>query len=315
MSWPYAISPHQTPYKSYTVSTRGNILRTSTGTSHKGNPISRTRGKTLAVFAVISLLTCLTLTTPHKAQAVTTLSQGYTTSDPVAIGSFVSLVQGTTDKVKASDTSNIDSLLGIVITANNALLSVNNGTESQIQVATSGVAPILVSDVNGDIKKGDYITASPLKGVGMKATTSTKSMGIAQDDLTAKNSTKTQVDEKGVGKKEVKLGQIPLLISVAYYYKQPDKTLIPIAVQNVANAFAGKKVNATPILVSLGIFVITIILVSAIVYTMVRSSIISVGRNPLSQSAIYRQVINMSALVIGILGVAVVSIYLILKKF
>jgi hypothetical protein len=111
------------------------------------------------------------------------------------------------------------------------------------------------------------------------------------------------------------VGQVPLLISVAYYYKQPDKTLIPIAIQNVANALAGRTVSTAPILISMGIFIITIILVSAIVYTMIRSSIISVGRNPLSQDAVYRNVMTMSGLVIGILGVAVVAIYLILKKF
>jgi hypothetical protein len=40
-----------------------------------------------------------------------------------------------------------------------------------------------------------------------------------------------------------------------------------------------------------------------------------VGRNPMSQSAIYRDMLQLSALIVAILGVAMVSIYLILTRF
>lgn len=98
------------------------------------------------------------------------------------------------------------------------------------------------------------------------------------------------------------------------YFKEPDKTLIPSAVQNVANALAGRTVSTVPILVSAGIFLVTIIVVVSIIFSMVRASIISVGRNPMSQGAIYRDLIQMSALVLGILAVGFVIIYLVLTK-
>jgi hypothetical protein len=110
------------------------------------------------------------------------------------------------------------------------------------------------------------------------------------------------------------IGQVPVLINVAYYYKQPDKTIIPSVLQSLANALAGKKVNPLPILISLGIFIVTMIIVVSIVYSMIHSSIISVGRNPLSQAAVYRNVIQLSGLVILLLGVAVGSIYMILTR-
>jgi hypothetical protein len=47
---------------------------------------------------------------------------------------------------------------------------------------------------------------------------------------------------------------------------------------------------------------------------MIRSSIISVGRNPLSQSAVYRDLIQLSALVLVILAVGLAAIYFILSK-
>jgi len=111
------------------------------------------------------------------------------------------------------------------------------------------------------------------------------------------------------------LGTVPVVVNVTYYYAQPDKTLIPAALQNLANALAGKTVDSLPIIISCVIFIITLIVVVSIIYSMIRSSIISVGRNPMAQSAVYRDVIQLSALVLGILAVAVIAIYVILTRF
>jgi len=47
---------------------------------------------------------------------------------------------------------------------------------------------------------------------------------------------------------------------------------------------------------------------------MIHSSIISVGRNPMSQAAVYRNVIQLSSLVVFILAVAIASIYMVLTR-
>ena len=49
-------------------------------------------------------------------------------------------------------------------------------------VITGGQGYILVSLANGDIKKGDYITSSPIEGLGMKATVPGQVIGIALED-------------------------------------------------------------------------------------------------------------------------------------
>jgi hypothetical protein len=91
--------------------------------------------------------------------------------------------------------------------------------------------------------------------------------------------------------------------------------VIPLAIQNIANALAGKTVNPLPILVSMAIFLITLIIVVTLIYTMIHGSIISVGRNPMSQAAIYRNLIQLSALVVVILAVAIIAISFILTRF
>lgn len=263
---------------------------------------------------VVTTLALLCLAVPTVAHALTTISQGYTAQDDLALGSIVSLQKNSSDSVSAASTGNVNGLLGVVINNGNSLLSLNNNKGSQIQVATSGIVEVLVSDINGSVSTGDEITASPISGVGMKATTNVKVIGIAQDDLSNGNGDKQSYTDKSGKKHSVLIGEVPVLVNVSYYYKQPDKTVIPAALQNIANALAGKTVDTIPILISVGVFLVTLIVVASLVYSMIKSSIISVGRNPMSQSAIYRGLVQMSALVVGILGVAVVSIYMILTR-
>lgn len=254
----------------------------------------------------------ITTIIPFSAHALTALSQGYTTDNPLSIGSLVSLKKGSNDSIEPTLLNNSDSMIGVVVNPSGSLLSVSNSA-NQAQVATTGVVDMIVSDINGDINQGDQITASPIKGVGMKATTNTKVIGIAQGKPTYGDKKQEYTAEGGV-KEFFSLGQVPLVISVSYYTKSPEKTVIPAAIQSVANAVAGRKVSTLPILVSSAIFLIMLIAVVSVIYSMIRSSIISIGRNPMAQSAVFRDVIQLSALVVIIMGVSLIAIYFILTK-
>ncbi len=263
------------------------------------------------IAALAVLLFGVVLIAP-AVRAVTSISQGYSASETISIGSVVSLQKNSSDTVVPATTDSNDSLIGVVINDGSSLLSLNNGNTTQVQVATTGVTPALVSDCNGPIQQGDQITASPLRGVGMKATTNTKVVGAAQGAMT--NTTKQKIEGAICANDEVTLGQVPVLVSISYHYSQPEKTIIPASLQNLANTVAGKRVSTLPIIISAGIFIIAIVVVAVIIYSLIRSSIISVGRNPLAQAAVYRDVIQLSTLVLAILGVAVIAIYLILTR-
>jgi len=266
-------------------------------------------GLWLAVTALLSIIMM-----PAFVGAATLLSQSYTVKSPLPTGSIVSLQKGTSDQVEAASTANVNYILGVTIDGGSSEISISSDQKNQVHVATSGIEQVLISDMNGSVSTGDPITASPISGVGMKATNNAKIIGTAQDNFPNNSaSKKTYKDDKGQ-EQTVKLGSVATLVNVAYYYRQPDKTIIPTALQNLANALAGKKVDSLPILISLGIFIVAMIVVVSIVYSMIHSSIISVGRNPMSQAAIYRNVIQLSALVIVILGVAVGSIYMVLTR-
>jgi hypothetical protein len=264
----------------------------------------------LAVVLLLGLIL-----TPVIASAATLISQSYIADSSLATGSIVSLQKGSTDHVTGASTSNVNYILGVVIDSNSSQIAISSGQSNQVSVVTSGTEQVLVSDINGNIAVGDSITASPISGVGMKATGNVKVVGVAQDNFPNGTASKQNYTDQKHQKQSVKIGQIASLVNVAYYYKQPDKTLIPSSLQTVANALAGKKVNPLPIVISIAIFIVTMIIVASIVYSMIHSSIISVGRNPMSQAAVYRNVLQLSALVVAILAVAVGSIYMVLTKF
>lgn len=255
-----------------------------------------------------SVMVALLLAT--NGYALSPISQGYTAKDSVAIGSLVSLIPESPDSVEAATIDNTNNLLGVVVTENNSSLTLGRGATGEVQIATGGSVTILVSNINGDIREGDSITASPIAGVGMRVSSNSKVIGIAQADMTA--TTEQTIDEEG-SQQTVKLGSVPVLINVSYHYQTPEKTIIPAAIQNVANAVAGKAVSPLPIILSAIIFIVMLIVVMIIIFTMIRSSIISVGRNPLSQSAVYRDVIQLSAVVIAIVAAAIAAIYFILR--
>ena len=250
---------------------------------------------------------------PAAVFALTTITEGFSfVGEKPVVGSVVSLQKDTTDTVVPSTSETVDNLFGVVVHGDSSLLSVSNGTDTQVQVTTTGTVPVLVSDINGKIKAGDHITASPIAGVGMKATANVRIIGVAQGEL--KETTKQTAKNKDGSEQQVLVGQVPLLVGVAYFFETPEKTIVPTAIQNVANALAGREVSTLPILISAGIFVITLIVVVSIIYSMIRNSIISVGRNPMSQSAVYRDLVQMSALVLGILAASVTSIYFVLSR-
>lgn len=267
----------------------------------------------LALIGVVMLALSLLWTGVVRAD-MTAISQSYITEAQLRQGAIVSLKDNSSDEVEPAGVENVDNMLGVVINDNSSLIRLSSREENRVQVATAGALSVLVSDINGSIERGDHITASPIDMVGMKATSNIKVVGIAQGALTEESgSRQTYTDENGE-EQTVLLGEVPVLVNVAYYFKEPEKTIIPPAVQNVANAIAGRPIDPLPIIISGVIFIVTLIAVASIIFSMIRGSIISVGRNPRSQSAVYRNVLQLTALVLGILSVSAASIFMILTR-
>jgi hypothetical protein len=152
----------------------------------------------------------------------------------------------------------------------------------------------------------------------MKATQSTKILGVAQTGFSSTSpgaTAETIKDKSGVGH-TVYVGEVSVLVDVAYYVAGAgnDSSIVPAYLQQLTDAIAGKSVSPLRIVVGMLVLLLAIISVTVLLYSSVRNSIISIGRNPLSQGAVYRSLIQVLLVVAAILAAAIGAVYLILTR-
>src|SRR5689334_459351 len=76
------------------------------------------------------------------------ISRSYRSDAGIPNGSLVSLNPSRTGYVEPANTANGTKLLGVAVASNDSLLAVD-ATPGDVQIATSGNATVLVSDVGG----------------------------------------------------------------------------------------------------------------------------------------------------------------------
>jgi hypothetical protein len=229
------------------------------------------------------LVAALLLISPVSAAA---LSQGFKTTETIQAGSLVGIDPASTDTVRITNSERVGELIGVVVASDATLLAVS-GTGTNVQVVTNGSVTTLVSNLNGDIKKGDPITASPLNGVGMKATTAGRILGLAQNDFssTTAGAITKEVDSND-GKKSVQVGGIPVIVAVGYN-NDAKANLVPPAVQNITNFIAGKPVSTLRIIIAALLLILGLVLAVIILNSAVKSSMASIGFKRLNQSFVF----------------------------
>lgn len=240
------------------------------------------------------------------------ISQGYRADGPLEAGTLVS-IQPSTNAVAAADITNSDGLLGVVVQDNSATLAINSKGDS-LQVATNGSAQVFVTDIEGPIKRGDQIAPSPIKGVGMKATQNGKVLGVVQGDFDGSKSLKTTtLTTKNGQRVEAHIGTVPVAVQVTYYTVE-NKSVVPSFLQQFANSVAGKDVSLARLVIIGVILLAAMMLVTILLFSAVRGAIVSLGRNPLAKSSIYRGMSQVLAVSVVILGIALTSVYVILSR-
>lgn len=241
------------------------------------------------------------------------ISQGYRSTETLVAGTLVVADKNDQDGlVIPANNENSDNLVGIVVSEQDATLAVADPTDS-LQVATNGTTQALVTDIAGEIKSGDSITASPISGVGMRATSNVKIVGVAQAD--AKYNGKTTTIKNKDGKEEtVKIGTVPVVIQVSYYVPETKKSPIPEQLQLFIDSIAGKQVAIERLIASAAIVLAAVITIAILLYSAIHNSMISIGRNPLAQTSIYRGLWQVIITSFIIFIVALGSAYFVLTR-
>ena len=262
----------------------------------------------LVVASIVTLFSAIYV----RAESTAAISQGFKTSEAnLAAGALVSLTSGSPNTIQLANSDRVNQLIGVI--GDKPLIELSN-SDKEAQVVISGTTLTLVSDINGDVKTGDKITASPISGVGMKANVSSLVVGTAQSDLNSATTTQKTVNDKKGQPQSVKIGSIPVQVNVTYYVAPEDKNaFLPPFIQSLANAVAGKEVSPLRVLISTLVLIFGFVSIAVLLYSSIRSSIISIGRNPLSEGAVRKSLFEVGATSLGILLVMLIAIYLVLS--
>lgn len=250
---------------------------------------------------------------PAYAQGNSSIAVQFQTNDSgITAASLVSIEQDNPNSIVLGDASHSDRVVGIV--SDKPLIELSDGG-SGVQVVTNGLTKALVSDINGPISTGDKVTASPIKGVGMKATENVTVVGTAQGNLQSSLSDTRTVTDKTGKKVTVNIGLIPVQVGVAFYDAPSNKkaTYIPTFFQEVANNIAGGTVSPIRVVIAALILLLLFLSVTILLYSSVRSSIISIGRNPLSEAAVHKSLFEVGLTIFILLVFTVLLIYMVLK--
>lgn len=265
----------------------------------------------------LSLIIGLALATSiavGAAESDNAISQSFVSKQSLSTGMVVSFATGNNEgTVEAATTNSVKRLAGIV--GEKQLVELSDG-QGSTQVVVSGRVLTLVSNLNGDIKAGDKITPSPIAGVGMKAQNTTHVVGVVQADWsTAENITSRQVKASNGSTKTVKVGLLPVQVGISYYQAggSSDDSYIPTFLQRTADDIAGHRVDPLRILITGLVFMLGIGAAGIIFYSSISSSIISIGRNPLSSPTIWRSLLEAGVAGLAVVLATFISVYLLLS--
>lgn len=271
------------------------------------------RGLRVLSTGLVIALAVLSLSPAAASSA--NISRAYKSTDSIPNGSLVSLSKDQSDFVELASNENADLLLGVAVASDDSLLAVNASTTT-IQVATSGTASVLVSDLKGKIKVGDQITVSPFEGVGMLQKAGGRVIGLAQTEFTGEGSgsTSQEVTDKAGNKKTINVGLIRVTIGAGITSNSGQTSEADLnALQKVAKSLVGHQVATWRIIISIIIVTVTFAALITLTYAAIYGSIISVGRNPLGSSAIFRTLRSVLFMAVLTAAVAGVSIFFLLK--
>ena len=245
------------------------------------------------------------------AQAVT---QAYNSTTPLSPGIIVQLDDKNPSIVEPATAGNADNIHGVVVAANEApvTLSNNNSTMQQVYVATSGEYQVLVSDQNGPIQTGDYISMSSISGVGMKSDNSqTIVIGRALSGFNGTSDTQgTTTLKEGNKNVTIHLGYVNVDFVLSHNPEyQPSKTIVVNNfLQKFGHTIANKNVSLVRVYISAAVLLVCAVIAGGLLYAGVRTSISALGRNPLAKRSILRSLVEVvfASLAVFIVGIVAV---------
>lgn len=244
------------------------------------------------------------------------VSYPYRSAEVLPKGTLVSKNLVDSSTVEPATTTNSDGVLGVVVDRDDASVEIGDPAPGDVLVVHDGEVPLLVHDLAGPIAAGDSLSVSPLAGVAMRATTETRIVAIAAETFDTGSqlaTTTAQIQKEDGSTVEVRVGLIRVQFEVGASSQNERKSSLPPFIQSIGDTISGRPSSPGRIIGALLAMLISLVISSVMIYGAVRSALISIGRNPLSRKGVYRGMLRVAALTLLVIGVGIVTMYVILR--
>ena len=215
-----------------------------------------------------------------------------------------------TDKglVRATDAYNIK-LFGIV--KKESIVVFKQEGNDTIPVARGGVVRVNVTDLNGEINQGDYVTSSPIAGKGQRADKTGYSIGTAMGGF-------EPVSTETIEGKEVTIGTVPVALKIEFVELSTPRST-PRLIEQLTTALfqsaqdPNKFAEMVKYIIA-GIVVLASFLTGFFTFSRsVANGVEAIGRNPLAKVSIYLSIALNMIFTIVITGVGIFASILIIR--
>lgn len=267
-----------------------------------------TSPRVVAATLLVALMT-LGIISPVGSQ---TVLHGYSSTESLQRGMLVASDSADQTKIQALTDNNLGDLKGVIADKSDSTVTLSSG-EDKYFVATSGIYEALVSSENGNIGPGDLISISSLSGVGSRATDAQETiLGRAVNGFDGSNSVGKTVNSNG---ETISFGRIAVDIAIGNnpIFKPAEPENLPNALERIASEIAGKQISPARVYLALTILIIITLISTATLFSGVRSTVIAIGRNPLSRGIIYKGLLQVTLLSFIIFITGLFAVYLLIK--
>ena len=267
-------------------------------------------------FVAAALLSPAVASAAQSTDASSAVPQNYTAGSSVLPGMTVEPGKQANTVVPASS-KDITKAVGVVVPASAAAITLTPTASSgqQVLVAASGQYDVLVSNQDGPIKAGDYLTLSALPGIAMKATDKQPEVvGQAVGSFDGKSGViDTASLKSSLGNTTTaSIGRMSANVHVAANPLYKNDSNVPGLLNKAAKSIANKQVSPVRIYLSIGVLLATFFITGGMFYGGIRGGITAIGRNPLAKKAISRGLIQAVVTGLVVLAAGILAVYVIL---
>lgn len=262
----------------------------------------------------LGFLVAVVVLQPVAVRANNQISRSFIYETDMPTGVLVSYRAEGSSSVTLASAANDDYLVGPIVEKGESLVEVRS-TTGNVMVATSGIAPVLVSDLGGDIKKGDLLAVSQISGVASKYgqyENVGRIVGVAEEDFRESDANVRRYTLDELGGTEVSVGKISVNINVRDSGQLSGKGISTGALVALGERLAGRSVTLAQVITGMSIFLATVIISTVTLYGGVRGSFTSIGRNPFAAGLVYAGLTRMLLLATLLLIIGSVASYVVL---